>query len=157
MTAIQRIQILLVEDDPDDILLTTEVLREVRIPSDLHVAMDGEEAMDFFHRRGRFADAPIPDLVLLDLNLPKKDGRQVLTEIKADPTLRRIPVIVLTTSAAAPDVLHAYDAYVNAYVRKPVGYTALLDVVRSIEDFWIGAVLLPPRAHAAAVAGDIVA
>jgi CheY-like chemotaxis protein len=139
----QRIQILLVEDDPDDVLLTTEVLREVEMPSDLHVAIDGEEAMEFFHRQGRFAAAPVPDLVLLDLNLPKKDGRQVLAEIKADPVLRSIPVIVLTTSAAAPDVRYAYDAHVNAYIRKPVGYTALLDVVRSIKDFWLRVVLLP--------------
>ena len=145
MTAPRRIQILLVEDDPDDVLLITEVLRETRIPSDLHVAIDGEQAMDFFHRHELFADAPIPDLVLLDLNLPKKDGRQVLTEIKADPVLRRIPVIVLTTSAAERDVLQAYDKHVNAYVRKPVGYVALLDVVRSIQDFWIGAALLPSR------------
>jgi two-component system, chemotaxis family, response regulator Rcp1 len=154
MSAAQRIQILLVEDNPDDVLLTAEVLRETRIPSDLHVAMDGEEAMDFFHRRDQFADAPVPDLVLLDLNLPKKDGRQVLAELKADPRLRRIPVIVLTTSAAERDVLHAYDTHVNAYVRKPVGYAALLDVVRSIQAFWIGAALLPPRDLAVAATGD---
>jgi CheY-like chemotaxis protein len=154
MTTIKRIQILLVEDDPDDVLLTTEVMRETKIPSDLHVAIDGEEAMDFLHRRDRFADAPVPDLVLLDLNLPKKDGRQVLTEVKADPRLRRIPVIVLTTSAAERDVLHAYDMHVNAYVRKPVGYTALLDVVRSIQDFWIGAALLPPREPSVAAADE---
>ncbi|MDX6448893.1 MAG: hypothetical protein QOD08_1356 [Gaiellaceae bacterium] len=146
----QRIQILLVEDDPDDVLLMSEVLRETRIANDLHIAMDGEEAMDFFHRRGRFPDAPVPDLVFLDLNLPKKDGRQVLTEIKADPSLRRIPVIVLTTSAAEQDVLDAYDEHVNAYVRKPLGFAALLDVFRSIEDFWLGSVLLPPRKPAAA-------
>jgi CheY-like chemotaxis protein len=139
----QRIQILLIEDDPDDVLLITEALRETRIASDLHVAMDGEEAMDFLHRQGRFEDAPVPDLVLLDLNLPKKDGRQVLVEVKGDRTLRRIPVIVLTTSAAHRDVLHAYDTHANAYVRKPVGYVALLDVVRSIQDFWVGAALLP--------------
>jgi CheY-like chemotaxis protein len=146
----QRIQILLVEDDPDDVLLMSEVLRETRIANDLHIAMDGEEAMDYFLRRGRFSDAPVPDLVFLDLNLPKKDGRQVLTEIKADPSLRRIPVIVLTTSAAEQDVLDAYDEHVNAYVRKPLGFTALLDVFRSIEDFWLGSVLLPPRKPASA-------
>jgi len=106
--------------------------------------------MDFFHRPQLFTDAPVPDLVLLDLNLPKKDGRQLLTEIKADPNLRRIPVIVLTTSAAQQDVLQAYDKHVNAYVRKPVGYVALLDVVRSIESFWIGSALLPPRELAGA-------
>jgi CheY-like chemotaxis protein len=157
MSTVQRIQILLVEDDPDDVLLTTEVLGEATMPSDLHVAIDGEEAMDFLHRRGRFADVPRPDLVLLDLNLPKKDGRQILTEIKSDPELRRIPVIVLTTSAAERDVLHAYDTHVNAYVRKPVGYTGLLDVVRAIQDFWMGAALLPPREPRTARAGSVAA
>jgi CheY-like chemotaxis protein len=140
----KRIQILLIEDDPDDVLLATEGLHLMKIANDLHLAMDGEEAMDFFYRRGRFEDAPVPDLVLLDLNLPKKDGREVLAEIKSDPKLCRIPVIVLTTSAAEHDVLHAYDKHVNAYIRKPVGFTALLDVFRTIEDFWIGPVLLPP-------------
>jgi len=140
----KRIQILLVEDDPDDVLLASEGLRVMKIANDLHLAMDGEEAMDFFHRRGRFEDAPVPDLVLLDLNLPKKDGREVLAEIKADPDLCRIPVIVLTTSAAEHDVLGAYDKHVNAYIRKPVGFAALLDVFRTIEEFWIGAALLPP-------------
>jgi CheY-like chemotaxis protein len=153
----RRIQILLVEDDPDDVLLTSEVLRETRMPSDLHVVMDGEEAMDFLHRKGRFEAAAVPDLVLLDLNLPKKDGRQVLAEIKADPSLRRIPVIVLTTSAADQDVAQAYDRHANAYVRKPVGYTPLLDVVRSIEHFWVGAVQLPPREPAEALIGGVAA
>ena len=140
----KRIQILLVEDDPDDVLLASEGLRMLKIENDLHLAMDGEEAMDFFLRRGRFEDAPVPDLVLLDLNLPKKDGREVLAEIKADSDLCRIPVIVLTTSAAEHDVLGAYDKHVNAYIRKPVGFTALLGVFRTIEEFWIGSVLLPP-------------
>ena len=116
----------------------------MKIANDLHLAMDGEEAMDFFYRRGRFDDAPVPDLVLLDLNLPKKDGREVLAEIKADPNLCRIPVIVLTTSAAEHDVLGAYDKHVNAYIRKPVGFAALLEVFRTIEAFWIDAALLPP-------------
>jgi CheY-like chemotaxis protein len=145
MTDSQPIRILLVEDDPDDMLLITEALHETWVRSDVYFAMDGEEAMDFFHRRHPFVSAPVPDFVLLDLNLPKKDGRQVLTEIKADPDLRRIPVVVLTTSAAERDVIQAYDKHVNAYVRKPVGYGALLDVVRSIQEFWIGAALLPPR------------
>ena len=149
----KRIQILLIEDDPDDVLLATEGLGMMKIPNDLHLAMDGEEAMDFFHRRGRFEDAPVPDIVLLDLNLPKKDGREVLAEIKADPDLCRIPVIVLTTSAAEHDVLHAYDKHVNAYIRKPVGFTALLEVFRTIEEFWIGAVLLPPSESAVALGG----
>jgi CheY-like chemotaxis protein len=150
----KRIQILLVEDDPDDVLLASEGLRMMKIENDLHLAMDGEEAMDFFHRRGRFEDAPVPDLVLLDLNLPKKDGREVLAEIKADRTLCRIPVIVLTTSAAEHDVLDAYDKHVNAYIRKPVGFTALLDVFRTIEAFWIGSVLLPPSDPAVAFSGN---
>lgn len=150
----KRIQILLVEDDPDDVLLATEGLHLIKIANDLHLAMDGEEAMDFFLRRGRFEDAPVPDLVLLDLNLPKKDGREVLAEIKADPNLCRIPVIVLTTSAAEHDVLHAYDKHVNAYIRKPVGFTALLEVFRTIEEFWIGAVLLPPSEPAVAFGGN---
>lgn len=144
MSDSKRIQILLVEDDPDDALLASEGLRMMKFKNDLHLAMDGEEAMDFFHRRGRFDDAPVPDLVLLDLNLPKKDGRVVLAEIKADPNLCRIPVIVLTTSAAEHDVLDAYDKHVNAYIRKPVGFTALLEVFSTIEAFWMGAVLLPP-------------
>jgi CheY-like chemotaxis protein len=141
----QRVQILLVEDDPDDVLLMSHVLRETATFSDLHVAMDGEEAMSLLRGEAGFAGAPVPDVVLLDLNLPKKDGRQVLAEIKSDPQLRRIPVIVLTTSAAEQDVLRSYDMHANAYVQKPVGYTGLLDVVRSIQHFWLDAVLLPRR------------
>jgi chemotaxis family two-component system response regulator Rcp1 len=141
----ERIQMLLIEDDPDDVSLMSEVLRNTRIPTDLHVAMDGEEAMHLLRREGAFADTPCPDVVLLDLNLPKKDGRQVLTEIKSDPKLRRIPVIVMTTSGAEQDVLHAYDKHANAFVRKPIGYRALLDVVVAIEHFWVGSALLPPN------------
>lgn len=144
-----KIQILLVDDDPDDVLLMSEVMRETRVASDLHIAMDGEEAMDFFHRRGRFTDAPVPDLVFLDPNLATKDGRQVLTEIKGVPELRRVPVIVLATAATGQDVLHSYDEHVSAYVRKPLGFAALLDVFRSIKDFWPDPVPLPPRKHAA--------
>jgi CheY-like chemotaxis protein len=143
MTAAKRIQILLVEDNPDDVLLTAEVLRETRIPSDLHVAMDGEEAMDFFHRRDPFADAPVPDLVLLDLNLPKKDGRQVLVELKADPRLRRIPVIVLTTSQAEEDVLRSYQLHANAYVTKPVDFEGFIEAIKQIDHFFVSVVQLP--------------
>ncbi len=141
----ERIQMLLIEDDPDDANLMSEVLRHMQTPTDLHVATDGEEAMHLLHREGRFASAPRPDVVLLDLNLPKKDGRQVLAEIKSDPKLRGIPVIVMTTSGADQDVLHAYDKHANAFVRKPVGYRALLDVVGAIEHFWVGSALLPPH------------
>lgn len=154
---VRPINILLVEDNPGDVRLTIEALREGKVHNNLHVVGDGVDALAFLHREGQYADAPMPDLVLLDLNLPKKDGRQILTEIKADPELRRIPVIVLTTSAAERDVLHAYDTHVNAYVRKPVGYTGLLDVVRAIQDFWMGAALLPPREPRAARAGRAAA
>ena len=141
-----RRRVLVIEDDPDIAEAITYQLERAGMA--VKVARTGEEGLEGV-RRGA-------DLVLLDLNLPKKDGRQVLLEIKADPDLRRIPVIVLTTSAAERDVLQAYDQHVNAYVRKPVGYTALLDVVRSIQDFWIGAALLPPREPAVAP-GDAVA
>lgn len=143
-----RIQILLVDDDPDDVLLMSEVMRETRVANDLHVAMDGEEAMDFFYRRGRFTDAPVPDLVFLDVNLPTKDGRQVLAEIKDRPELRRVPVVVLETSTTGQDVLSAHDAHVSACVRKPLGFAALVDVFRSIEGFWPDSVVSPPRKHA---------
>jgi CheY-like chemotaxis protein len=142
----RRIRILLVEDNPEDVLLTKEVFREGGIASDLHVALDGEEAMRFLHREGPFAAAPTPDLVLLDLNLPKKDGREVLAEMKQEPELRAIPVIVLTTSAAERDLRDAYEHHANAYVRKPVGFTGLLEVAKAVESFWIGVVSLPPRA-----------
>jgi CheY-like chemotaxis protein len=134
----KRIRILLVEDNPDDVFLTKEVFREGGIASDLHVALDGEEAMRFLHREKPFEDAPTPDLVLLDLNLPKKDGREVLAEMKQDPELRRIPVIVLTTSAAERDLRDAYEHHVNAYIRKPVGFTGLMEVAKAVESFWIG-------------------
>jgi CheY-like chemotaxis protein len=135
---------LMIDDDPDDVSLMSEVLRNTRIPTDLQVAMDGEEAMRLLRREGGFAEWPRPDVVLLDLNLPKKDGRQVLTEIKSDPELRSIPVIVMTTSGAQQDILHAYDKHANAFVRKPIGYRALLDLVVAIEHFWVGSALLPP-------------
>ena len=153
----RAVHILLVEDSPSDVAMTLAALREGHIANDMYVANDGEEALDYLFRRGEFRDARRPDLILLDLNLPKKDGRQVLAEIKADPSLRRIPVIVLTTSAADQDVAQAYDRHANAYVRKPVGYTALLDVVRSIEHFWVGAVQLPPREPAEALIGGVAA
>jgi two-component system, chemotaxis family, response regulator Rcp1 len=139
------IEILLVEDNSEDVFLTKEVFREAGMANDLHVALDGEEAMRFLHHEEPFEAAPTPDLVLLDLNLPKKDGREVLAEIKQDPELRRIPVIVLTTSAAERDLRDAYGHHANAYVRKPVGFTGLMEVAKAIESFWIGVVSLPPR------------
>lgn len=136
--------ILLVEDSPADIRLTEEALRDSPIVDTLHVARDGEEAMDFLRRRGSHSDAPRPDLVLLDLNLPRKDGREVLEELKSDSELRRIPIVVLTTSATEADILRSYDLHVNSYVTKPVGLDEFANVVHSIQGFWGGVVQLPP-------------
>jgi len=137
--------LLLVEDSPGDVELTREALDEARVSNELHVVADGEQAMQYLKREGRFADAVRPDLVLLDLNLPRMDGRQVLAEIKADPELRRIPVVVLTTSRAEKDVLAAYELHANAYIVKPVDLDQFLAVVRSVEGFWLSVVKLPPE------------
>jgi chemotaxis family two-component system response regulator Rcp1 len=144
--ALVPIEILLVEDSPADIALTTELFKDARIVNNLTVAMDGEQAMAILRREGRYANASAPDLVMLDLNLPRKDGREVLTEIKSDPLLRRIPVIVLTTSAADLDVLHAYDSHVNAYLTKPVDLGQFMVIVKAIEDFWLTVVRFAPAA-----------
>jgi CheY-like chemotaxis protein len=140
---IQPIEILLVEDSPADVDLTREALEDAKVHNNLHVASDGVEALAFLRREGRYLDAPHPDLILLDLNLPRKDGREVLAEIKADPRLRRIPVVVLTTSEAEQDILQSYDLHANCYVTKPVDLDAFMHVVRSIEDFWLAIVRLP--------------
>jgi two-component system, chemotaxis family, response regulator Rcp1 len=137
------IEILLVEDNPGDVRLTQEVLRDGRIKNTLNIAVDGVEALEFLRREGKFADAPVQDLILLDLNLPRKDGREVLAEIKADPELRKIPIVVLTTSSAEADVLSAYDLHANCYITKPVDLDQFVKVVRSIEDFWLTIVKLP--------------
>jgi CheY-like chemotaxis protein len=136
-------EILLVEDSPGDIRLMREALREGKFANRVHEVRDGVEAMDFLHRRGPFADAPRPDLILLDLNLPRKDGREVLAELKADPDLRRIPVVILTTSQAEEDILRAYDLHANCYMTKPVDLVQFLSLVRSIEQFWLLLVRLP--------------
>ncbi len=138
------VEILLVEDSPGDVRLTIEALNEAKVKNRLHVAGDGVEAMAFLRRQGPFADAPRPDVILLDLNLPRKDGREVLKEIKGDPELMRIPVVVLTTSRAEEDVLRAYEYYANCYITKPVDFQQFLHVVQSIEDFWLTVVKLPP-------------
>ena len=143
MSAHSPIQILLVEDNPGDVRLTREVLKDGRINNTLNVVEDGVEAMAFLRRQGAYADAGQQDLVLLDLNLLKKDGREVLAEMKADPVLRRIPVIILTTSSAELDILGAYDLYANCYITKPVDLDQFTKVVRSIEDFWLSIVKLP--------------
>lgn len=137
------IDILLVEDSPGDVRLTREALKEGGIANELHVAHDGEQALAFLRREGSYADAPRPELVLLDLNLPRLDGREVLREIKSDPSLKRIPVVVLTTSTAEEDVLRVYDLHGNCYIAKPVAFERFLDVVQSIEDFWLSIVQLP--------------
>ena len=137
------IEILLVEDSAADVLLTEEALQEAKVLNRLSVVRDGVEAMDFLRQRGQYAEAPRPDLILLDLNLPRKDGREVLAEIKADPVLHRIPVVVLTTSEAEEDVLKSYDLHANCYITKPVDLAQFLDVLRVVEDFWLTIVKLP--------------
>jgi chemotaxis family two-component system response regulator Rcp1 len=138
------VQILLVEDSPGDIRLTREVLRDAKIANELHIVGDGEAAMSFLHRTGEYADARRPDLILLDLNLPRKDGREVLSELKDDAELHRIPVIVLTTSAAEQDILRSYDLQAACYITKPIDLDEFIAVVRSIESFWLSIVRLPP-------------
>ena len=137
------IQVLLVEDNPGDVRLTKEALKEGKMLNRVTVVGDGVEALSFLRRQGKYADAGQPDLILLDLNLPKKDGRQVLAEIKADPGLKRIPVVVLTTSSAEEDILKTYDLHANCYVTKPVDLEQFMRVVKSIEDFWVTVVKLP--------------
>jgi CheY-like chemotaxis protein len=138
------IEILLVEDDPGDVRLTVEALKDAKVLNRLSVASDGVEAMAFLRREGRHANVPVPDLILLDLNLPRKDGRAVLAEIKTSPGLRRIPVVVLTTSHDERDILQAYDTHANCYITKPVDLKQFLSVVKAIDDFWLTVVKLPP-------------
>ena len=137
------IQVLLVEDNPGDVRLTKEALKEGKLLNQLTVVGDGVEALSFLRKEGKYADALQPELILLDLNLPKKDGREVLAEIKADPSLRRIPVVVLTTSSAEEDILKIYDLHANCYITKPVDLEQFMGVVKSIEDFWVSVVKLP--------------
>jgi CheY-like chemotaxis protein len=139
------IEILLVEDNPGDVRLTREALNEGHVRNNLTVAKDGAEALAMVRRQPPYDVAPRPDLVLLDLNLPKLDGRQVLAEMKADPELRRIPVVVLTTSKAEEDVMRSYDLYANSYITKPVDFDQFIKVVQSIEDFWLTIVTLPGK------------
>ena len=141
----KHIEILLVEDSPADVLLTREAFEQNKILNSLHVAEDGVQAMDFLHKRGAYASAPRPDLILLDLNLPRKNGREVLAEIKADPELRKIPIVVLTTSSAEEDILKAYDLNANCYVVKPVGFDNFMEAIHSIRHFWFSIVTLPPE------------
>jgi len=141
----QPIDILLVEDNPGDVDLTKEALESAKVCNRLHVVEDGEQALDFLFRRGQYADVPRPDLILLDLNLPKRDGREVLEEIRADGDLTGIPIVILTTSQADEDITRAYRLHANCYITKPVSFTQFLKVVQSIEDFWLSVVKLPKK------------
>ncbi|ASW91821.1 response regulator [Mycobacterium marseillense] len=139
----RAIDILLVEDDPGDELITREAFEHNKLKNRLHVAHDGEEGLNYLYRRGEFADAPRPDLILLDLNLPKYDGRQLLEKIKSDPDLAQIPVVVLTTSSAEEDILKSYKLHANAYVTKPVDLDQFMKAVRQIDEFFVQVVRLP--------------
>lgn len=139
------IEVLLVEDDPGDVLMTREAFEHNKVANRLSVVNDGVTAMDFLRKRGEYVDAVTPDLILLDLNLPRMDGREVLAELKEDPELRRIPVVVLTTSEAEEDVARSYSLYANAFVTKPVDFERFIEVVRQIDDFFVTVVRLPSR------------
>jgi CheY-like chemotaxis protein len=140
---LQPVEVLLVEDDPGDELMTREAFEDNKIGNTLHVARDGKEALDFLYRRGAHADAPSVDLILLDLNLPKYDGRQVLEQIKSDPDLTHVPVVILTTSSSEEDILRSYKLHANAYVTKPVDVNQFIAAVRQIDDFFLSVVRLP--------------
>ncbi|MGO9572618.1 MAG: response regulator [Desulfomonilaceae bacterium] len=142
---INGIEILLVEDNPGDVRLTREALKDGKIVNNLHVAEDGVDALAFLRREGKYHNAVRPELILLDLNLPKKDGREVLAEIKADNDLKRIPVVILTSSAAEQDIVKSYNLHANCYVTKPVDLDQFINVVKSIEHFWLSVVKLPPE------------
>ncbi len=143
----EPVEILLVEDNPRDARLAVETLKDSKIHNNLYHVKDGVEAMDFLRRRGEYAGVPVPDLILLDLNLPRKDGREVLEEIKEDAQLKLVPVVVLTTSEAERDLVRTYDLHANAYVVKPLDLDRFIEVVQAIEDFWFAIVKLPPKAE----------
>lgn len=141
------VEILLVEDNPTDVLLAEEALERAKVSNKLHVVCDGVEAMAFLRREAPYTDVPRPDIILLDLNMPRKNGMEVLAEIKADENLKTIPVVVLTTSKAEEDILKAYGSYANCYVVKPVTFDQFAEVIKSIEHFWFTVVILPPVEH----------
>ena len=142
---VEAVEILLVEDSPGDVRLTQEALKDSKLYNNLNVVPDGVEAIAFLRRQGEYANAPRPDLILLDLNLPRMDGRQVLQEIKNDENLKRIPVVVLTTSSNETDIFITYNLHANCYISKPVDFTQFINVVKSIESFWFSIVKLPPN------------
>jgi chemotaxis family two-component system response regulator Rcp1 len=142
---IELVEILLVEDNPGDVRLTKEALKEYKIINNLSVVMDGEEAIDFLFKKGDYKDAPTPDIILLDLNLPKKDGREVLAEIKNDEKLRTIPVVVLSTSENDMDISSSYYNHANCYITKPVDFDNFIEVVKTLQNFWVSVVKLPAK------------
>jgi CheY-like chemotaxis protein len=144
---VKQIEILLVEDNEGDIGLVEEVFQEAKIMNNLNIAEDGEEAMLFLHKKGKFSNVPSPDIILLDLNLPGKDGREVLKEIKEDNELKRIPVVILTTSKAEEDILKSYNLHANSYITKPVDFDQFIRVIKSIENFWLDIVKLPSNGN----------
>jgi len=143
--SMNHIDILLVEDSPADVLITREAFAEFKIVNPLHVVEDGVEAMAFLNQEGKYASKPRPELILLDLNLPRKNGREVLAEIKADPRFKSIPVVILTTSHSEKDVLQAYDQHANCYIVKPVGFDNFVEAMKTIRQFWFSVVTLPPE------------
>jgi len=145
MNAVRPVDILLVEDNPGDVRLTQEALKDAKVMNEIFVAKDGVEAMEFLHRKGRWQEVPLPDLILLDLNLPRKDGREVLAEIKEDPILKHIPVVVLTTSKAEEDIVKTYNLHANAYITKPVDLNRFSEIIHVLNEFWFTIVKLPPK------------
>jgi two-component system, chemotaxis family, response regulator Rcp1 len=145
MNEVRPVDILLIEDNPGDVRLTKEALRDAKVSNEIFVARDGVEAMEFLQRKGRFSIMPLPDLILLDLNLPKKDGREVLAEIKQDPILKHIPVVVLTTSKADEDIIKTYNLHANAYITKPVDLNRFSEIIHVLNEFWFTIVKLPPK------------
>jgi len=142
---LRPVEILLIEDNPGDVRLTKEALKEGKIINNLHVAEDGIEALAYLKKQGKFKNEPIPDLILLDLNLPRKDGRELLAEIKEDQSFKHIPVVVLTTSKAEEDIIKSYESHANCYITKPVDMNQFIKIVKSIEYFWFSIVKLPPN------------
>jgi len=141
----KSVEILLVEDNPGDVRLTQEALKDSKLKNNLYVVNDGLEALSFLHREGKYANAVRPDIIFLDLNLPKKNGRDVLVEIKEDPELKRIPVVILTTSTAEEDIIRTYNSHANCYITKPIDFEQFITVVKKIEDFWFTIVKLPSK------------
>ncbi len=154
-TTVKLIDILVVEDNEGDARLIREILKENNIFNSIYMARDGVEAMDFLHNKGKYKNAPKPDLIILDLNLPRKDGREVLTELKADKTLKHIPIVIMTISQAEEDILRSYNLHANCFITKPIDLNQFIKIVRSIEDFWFSVVKLPPKSNFNSVPGEL--